>query len=252
MTISNDSRARIKQVFEPIALAMGRVGLTPDGLTLIGFGITVVGAILLAAQLWLIGGIVVFIGGVFDMFDGTLARATGKVSPLGAFMDSVFDRWGEAIVYLGIVIGSLGFLGDPTSEVRFPFGAVLAAAAMGSAFMVSYARAKSVGLGFTSGTGMAAVGIMPREVRLIVLSLGLILAGVSIAGDVSFPNTDLVQLGDTIQLDLEAGHGFIALALGVILVGSPITVIQRILHVRAQAKQDPSTTTTSTTNDPRF
>jgi CDP-diacylglycerol--glycerol-3-phosphate 3-phosphatidyltransferase len=94
MTISNDSRARVKKVFEPIALAMGRAGLTPDGLTLIGFAITVVGAILLAYEQWLIGGIVVFIGGVFDMFDGTLARATGLASPLGAFMDSVFDRAG--------------------------------------------------------------------------------------------------------------------------------------------------------------
>ena len=145
MTISNDSRARVKKIFEPIALGMGRIGLTPDGLTLIGFGITVVGAILLAMQSWLLGGLVVFIGGVFDMFDGTLARATGKVSNLGAFMDSVFDRWGEAIVYLGIVIGAAGADIDIT--------AILAAAAMGAAFMVSYARAKSEGLGFTAGHG---------------------------------------------------------------------------------------------------
>ena len=143
MTISNDSRTRIKKVFEPIALGMGRLGLTPDGLTLIGFGITVVGAILLAGQQWLLGGLVVFIGGVFDMFDGTLARATGKVSPLGAFMDSVFDRWGEAIVYLGIIVGCV--------VARFDLGAILAAAAMGSAFMVSYTRAKSEGLGLHRG-----------------------------------------------------------------------------------------------------
>src|SRR5436189_258951 len=85
-------------VADPIALAMGRAGLTPDALTLIGFGITVVGALLLVVNLWLLGGIVVFLGGAFDMFDGTLARATNQVSKLGAFMDSVFDRWGEAIV----------------------------------------------------------------------------------------------------------------------------------------------------------
>ena len=146
MTISNESRDRFKKVFEPIALGMGRLGLTPDALTLIGFGITVVGAVLLAAQQWLIGGIVVFVGGVFDMFDGTLARATGRVSKLGAFMDSVFDRWGEAIVYLGIVAGLRsrpGRASAPSSR----------AAAMGAAFMVSYARAKSEGLGFTSGKG---------------------------------------------------------------------------------------------------
>ena len=101
------------------------------------------------------------------MFDGTLARATGKVSKLGAFMDSVFDRWGEGVVYVGIVVGAL----DVGSSMR----PVLAAAAMGAAFMVSYTRAKSEGLGFTPGTGMAAVGVMPREVRLVILTLGLIL-----------------------------------------------------------------------------
>jgi CDP-diacylglycerol--glycerol-3-phosphate 3-phosphatidyltransferase len=211
MSISNESRGRIKKVFEPIALGMGRAGLTPDGLTLIGFGITVVGAALLAAQLWLVGGIVVFVGGVFDMFDGTLARATGKVSPLGAFMDSVFDRWGEAIVYLGIAWGAV----LAGSDVP----AILAAAAMGAAFMVSYTRAKSEGLGFTAGTGMAAVGVMPREIRLVILSLGLIVAGA------------------TANLDILSG------ALAIIAIGATITVIQRILHVRSQAKSAATTTT---------
>jgi CDP-diacylglycerol--glycerol-3-phosphate 3-phosphatidyltransferase len=204
MSISNESRGRIKQVFEPIALGMGRLGLTPDGLTLIGFAITVAGAALLSAQSWLLGGIVVFIGGAFDMFDGTLARATGKVSKLGAFMDSVFDRWGEAIVYLGIVWGGVLATNDRV--------AILAAAAMGAAFMVSYARAKSEGLGFTEGTGMAAVGLMPREIRLVILSLGLIVAGA------------------TANLDI------LALALAIIAIGATLTVIQRILHVRSQAR----------------
>ncbi len=170
MAISNDSRTRIKKAFEPVALGMGRLGLTPDALTLIGFAITVVGAILVAQQLWLAGGLVILLGGVFDMFDGTLARATGRVSNLGAFMDSVFDRAGEVIVYIGLVIG--------LQELGILNGTVLASAALGSAVLVSYTRAKSEGLGFTQGTGMAAVGIMPREVRIVVLSLGLILAGV--------------------------------------------------------------------------
>ncbi len=208
MTISNDSRARVKRIFEPIALAMGRLGLTPDMLTLIGFAITVTGAGLVALERFTIGGIVVFIGGAFDMFDGTLARATGKVSRLGAFMDSVFDRWGEVIVYTGIIIG--GELGGHT---RVP---ILAAIAMGSAFMVSYVRAKSEGLGFTAGTGMAAVGIMPREIRLVILSIGLIL---------------------TDAPDIKA----LEWALIIISIGATLTVIQRILHVRSQANQQPST-----------
>ena len=213
MTISNESRGRIKKVFEPIALAMGRAGLTPNGLTLIGFGISVVGAALLAAQAWVIGGIVVFIGGAFDMFDGTLARATGKVSPFGAFMDSVFDRWGEAIVYLGIAWG--GVLAGEDAV------AILATAALGAAFMVSYTRAKSEGLGFSPGIGMAAIGVMPREIRLIVLSLGLIVAGAT------------------------ANLTILAAALAIIAVGAVITVIQRILQTRSQAA---SATTSNTTH----
>ncbi len=101
-------RSRIRHVGEPVALFFGRIGLTPNALTLLGFLITVAGAALAAVGLWLAAGIVVFLGGVFDMFDGALARATGRASKLGAFLDSVFDRWGEAVVYVGIVVGCLG------------------------------------------------------------------------------------------------------------------------------------------------
>jgi CDP-diacylglycerol--glycerol-3-phosphate 3-phosphatidyltransferase len=215
LTISNESRSRIKGVFEPIALAMGRAGLTPDALTIIGFAITVVGAILLAMEQWLLGGIVVFAGGVFDMFDGTLARATGQASPLGGFMDSVFDRAGEVVVYIGIVAG--------LQAVGIGDGILLAAATMGAAVMVSYARAKSDAHGFTAGMGLAAVGVMPREVRLVILSLGLVLAGILGAS----------RTGDA----MPAGIAALYLALGVILVGSIVTVIQRIVFVRRQTSQ---------------
>jgi phosphatidylinositol phosphate synthase len=239
VSISNDSRGRIKKVFEPIALGMGRLGLTPDALTLIGFGITVVGAVLLAGQQWLVGGIVVFLGGAFDMFDGTLARATGKVSKLGAFMDSVFDRWGEAVVYVGIVIGA--------SRAHFELGAWFAAAALGSAFMVSYVRAKSEGLGFSQGTGMAAIGVMPREVRLVVLTVGLV--GAALLGGVM----PVEMMGENTGLGTSVdatGSFFLLLALGIIAIGSTITVIQRILHVRSQAKSA-ATPVTPTTQETR-
>jgi phosphatidylglycerophosphate synthase len=202
LTISNRSRDAIKAVFEPIALAMGRVGLTPDALTLIGFAITATGAILVALQHWTIGGIVVFIGGAFDMFDGTLARATGRVSRWGAFLDSVFDRGGEAIVYIGIVFGAA-----VDEHTRVP---ILATSAMAAAFMVSYVRARAEGLGFSPGKGMAAVGLMPREIRLVILSLGLIFA--------DSPNIKALEP-----------------TLAIITIGATLTVIQRILNVRSQA-----------------
>ena len=224
MTISNDSRARVKRVFEPIALGMGRLGLTPDALTLIGFGITVAGALLISQQLWLAGGLVLLLGGVFDLFDGTLARATGQVSRFGAFMDSVFDRVGEVIVYLSIAAG--------LQAIGIADGTLVAAAALGSAVLVSYTRAKSEGLGFTAGTGMAAIGIMPREVRLVILSVGLVLAG--LLGTIPDTSSCSTCAGG---LAFPLGAYFLILALGAITVGSTLTVIQRILHVRQQAKR---------------
>ncbi|MFH1475121.1 MAG: CDP-alcohol phosphatidyltransferase family protein [Chloroflexota bacterium] len=225
MAISNDTRTRARKVGEPIALFFGRLGLTPDGLTIIGFGITAIGALLLGLGLWLAGGIVVFVGAVFDMFDGALARATGRESRLGAFLDSVFDRCGEALVYVGIVWGTLDLgLWRPV---------VLAAAAMAAAFMVSYTRAKAEGLGFSAGTGMAAVGLAPREVRVVILTLGLVVAGIlpGFPADMDTPGAMAYPLS---ALALEA-------ALGLIAVLGTITVIQRILHTRAQARAGAAT-----------
>ena len=103
--ISPEQRSGIRARVEPIALAMSRAGLTPNMLTLIGFGIASLGGVLAAVEWWLLAGIVATAGAGFDMFDGAVARATGQVSKLGAFMDSTFDRWGEGVVYVGIVIG---------------------------------------------------------------------------------------------------------------------------------------------------
>jgi CDP-diacylglycerol--glycerol-3-phosphate 3-phosphatidyltransferase len=150
------------------------------------------------------------------MFDGTLARATGRVSKLGAFMDSVFDRWGEAIVYLGVVAGA--------AAQGQRLTAILGAAAMGAAFMVSYARAKSEGLGFTAGKGMAEVGLMPREIRLVVLSAGLVVAG--LLGGITSVDEPVTGL---------SAASIVNLALAVIAVLGTVTVIQRIVVVRRQA-----------------
>jgi len=204
----------------PIAIAFGRVGLTPNGLTVIGFLIAVAAAIAAAAQAWLIAGILVIGGGAFDLFDGALARATGKVSKLGAFMDSTFDRWGEAVVYVGVVWGTLDMgLWRPV---------VLAAAAMGAAFMVSYTRAKAESLGFTPGTGMANIGLAPREVRLVILTLGLVAAGLlpGLPADTGDGAGGLAYPLNALALEL---------ALGLIAVLATITTIQRIVHTISQA-----------------
>jgi CDP-diacylglycerol--glycerol-3-phosphate 3-phosphatidyltransferase len=223
--VSPATRQRVRDLATPIATALGRLGLTPNALTLIGFLGTCLAAFAAANQSWLAAGGLVLVFGIFDLFDGALARATGRPTKFGAFLDSTFDRAGEAVVYIGIAAG--------LQATGFADGFIVAIAAMAAAFMVSYTRAKAESLGFTAGTGMAAVGLMPREVRLVVLTIGLGSAGLfgtaasnpapgfSGAGGGAFP------LG---ILALEA-------SLGLIAVGASITTIQRILHVRAQSRE---------------
>jgi CDP-diacylglycerol---glycerol-3-phosphate 3-phosphatidyltransferase len=201
--VSPELRATARGRIEPFAKLFGRVGLTPNALTVIGLLIAGVAAIAAASQAWLIAGFLVAFGAAFDLFDGALARATGQTSKFGAFLDSTLDRAGEGVVYLGIIVG-LG-----TANVTY--GPLLAAAAMACAFMVSYTRAKSESLGYATGTGMANIGLAPREIRIAILTVGLLLAGL-----LSNPTALIV-------------------ALGLISVLATITTIQRILAVRAQA-----------------
>jgi CDP-diacylglycerol--glycerol-3-phosphate 3-phosphatidyltransferase len=199
--VSPELRTRVRALAEPIGRGLARLGLSPNAITVIGFLIACVAAVAAGAQWWPLAGFLVIFGGIFDMFDGMVARATGKVSKAGAFMDSTFDRWGEGVVYVGITAGCL-FAG-------YDLGAILAAGAMTSAFMVSYARARSESLGFAPGKGMANVGLAPREVRLVILTAGVALAGVNLA--------------------------ILGFTLGLIVVLATITTIQRIVVTLRQA-----------------
>lgn len=212
-TSATPKRDAVRHMADPLARRMAAAGLTANHLTLIGFGICVLGALLAAIEWWLLAGIIATAGSAFDMFDGAVARVTGTTSKLGAFLDSTFDRWGEAIVYLGIVIGC--------SRRGFELGVWLATAAMGAAFMVSYARARAESLGFAPGKGMAAVGLAPREVRVVILGIGLIMAGLT--GGVAPGATGQTVLGGALLL---------------IAALATVTVIQRILFTVRQAASE--------------
>ena len=220
--VSPATRQRVRDLATPIARGLGRLGLTPNALTVIGFLGTCCAAFAAATQAWLIAGVLVLAFGIFDLFDGTLARATGRATKLGAFLDSTFDRAGEGIVYVGVAAGSLA--------AGFDLGAVLSAGAMAAAFMVSYTRAKAESLGYASGSGLANVGLAPREVRIAILVVGLLAAGL-------LPGQPIVCV--SAPCPPPVGIGVLALggSLAVIVVLATITTIQRILHVRAQSME---------------
>jgi CDP-diacylglycerol---glycerol-3-phosphate 3-phosphatidyltransferase len=220
--VSPELRARVRVLADPIARGFGRVGLTPNALTLIGFAISGAAAIACASGSWLAGAALVLFGGAFDLLDGALARATGTASRLGAFMDSTFDRAGEAVVYLGIVYAC--------GAADFPLGALLAGAAMAAAFLVSYTRARAESLGFTPGRGMAAIGVAPREVRIVVLTVGLV--AVHLQGGLH----ELVGSDGRTALGID-GRTALGITLFVIAALATVTVIQRIAHVMNQAAE---------------
>jgi CDP-diacylglycerol--glycerol-3-phosphate 3-phosphatidyltransferase len=232
--VSPATRQRVRDLAIPIATALGRLGLTPNALTVSGFLGTCVAAWAATNQAWLAAAILVLVFGMFDLFDGALARATGRATKLGAFLDSTFDRAGEAIVYIGIAAGCLA--------AGFQVGALIAATALATSQLVSYVRAKAESLGFSPGSGMAAVGLAPREVRLVLLALGLALAGflggvsdVQLSVCPGTPGQACTALLGT--FGPSGGQLWLGGSLGLIAILATITTIQRILHVRAQSRE---------------
>ena len=156
-------RALSNYVETPVALLMGRMGLTPNLVTIIGLLIAVAAAYLIAVGQWWAGGLVALFAGIFDMFDGALARNTGRASNFGALLDSTIDRVSEAVVLLGVLAFYLTSDND--------WGAMLVYAALVGSIMVSYMRARSEGLGIE-----CKVGVMQRPERVALTGLGLIVA----------------------------------------------------------------------------
>ena len=138
-----------------------RTGITPNGLTLLGFVLTVVAAYLLATGIFVWGAVVLTVGSIFDMMDGHLARATGQTSVFGAFLDSSLDRYSESVILIGLTYYFAG-QGRPTEVV------LLSATLVGS-LMVSYTRARAEGLGIE-----CKVGMFQRPERVVLLVVGLL------------------------------------------------------------------------------
>lgn len=197
--VSPETRRRVRGLVVPVAVAMGRIGLTPNGLTVLGFLGTCVAAVAAAAQLWVVAGVLVIGFGIFDLFDGALARATGRATRFGAFLDSTADRTGESLVLAGVAVSC--------AVAAFPLGVTLAALALGVVPVVTYTRAKAEAIGLHG-----EVGVAPRPERLVILAAGLVLGAL-------------------------VGRVWLAAAMGLLAILSSITIVQRIIHTKRQLDQ---------------
>jgi CDP-diacylglycerol--glycerol-3-phosphate 3-phosphatidyltransferase len=190
--LTNVARAWGAHLIGPVAHALSRLGLSPNAVTVLGFLLNVGVATILATGRLQLGGLLLVVTLAFDAVDGTMARTQGNVSRFGAFLDSTLDRWTELVLYSALVWHYLAMGRDV--EV------LLAVAAMGASFMVSYTRARAEGVGL-----VCKEGVFTRFERLVVLIVGMLL-------------------------------GRTPWALGVIAVLAGITAVQRI-HVTFRADQ---------------
>src|SRR5271170_6126445 len=173
--------------------------LTPNAISLTGFVLNLVAAVLVWEQLFFLGGVAFIVGSTMDTLDGRYSRMSGKGTPFGAFLDSTLDRVEEGIV-LAAVAGYFALQGDraATSAVVI---AVLAS------LMVSYTRARAEALGVE-----CKVGIATRPVRVVILAIGLLFAKGASLG----------------SFELLKPAVYVLAAL------SAITAAQRIWHVRSE------------------
>ena len=167
--------------------------LTPNAISITGLVGNLIAAVLILEEHFVLAGIAFILGSLCDMFDGRYSRMSGKGTPFGAFLDSTLDRVEEGVVLAAVA----AWFAKESNELAV--GATVLAV-VGS-YMVSYTRARAEALGVE-----CKVGIADRAVRVVILSAGLLLAG----------------------LELLAPAVYVLAAL------STITVVQRIWHVRRE------------------
>jgi CDP-diacylglycerol---glycerol-3-phosphate 3-phosphatidyltransferase len=199
------------RLIDPAVRAMVRRGIHPNAVTTLGFLSVVAAGVLYHLDHVRWAGVLVLFGGLWDIFDGQLARVSGMASKFGAFYDSTLDRISEIVVFLGL-LSLYNRYGRELGDVWMVYALFLA---MGGSLMVSYTRARAEGLGLD-----CRVGVMQRPARVLLLGLGSLSFGLMWGGLVL--NTVIV----------------------LVAVLTNVTAVQRILWVQRRASgvhvDDPS------------
>ncbi|MEI7752272.1 MAG: CDP-alcohol phosphatidyltransferase family protein [Candidatus Omnitrophota bacterium] len=180
---------KVEPIVKAIVSFLTAQGISPTQLTLAGAALSLLTGVIYAKGYFFLGGVMLFIAGAADLLDGPLARATGKASPWGAFLDSAVDRYSDFFVFAGLATYFVH-----SGEIFWFF--VTLGIILGS-FVVGYTKARAEN--FIKDCG---VGTFGRSERILLL----------IVGTLVFP--------------------FLKLVLLVLLVGTHVTALQRILHTK--------------------
>ncbi len=197
-----------------VAALLARTGLSPSVFTIAGLLLACAAGFFLWTGHLFTGGVLLFLGGLFDSVDGAVARISGKATKFGALLDSTLDRYSEFAVFLGFY----GYLGH-SYACFVDFFQVMAIVALIGSVMVSYVRARSEGLGIS-----CSVGFWQRPERVIALGTASIITGAL--------NPVLISLSYNYLHDF-----FIKLIIIILAVGANITAVKRLFHGRAVLRE---------------
>ncbi|MFA5032507.1 MAG: CDP-alcohol phosphatidyltransferase family protein [bacterium] len=150
-------KLKVRKLLSPVA--KGLSGLSPDFLTIIGFIITCISGVYYSNGTFWIAGIILLVGGIFDMLDGEVARITNKVSKAGAFLDSCLDRVSDFVILFGMFLWYMK--GNDISTC------IITILTIGSSSIVPYARARAESLGQECKGGLA-----DRGIRIPIIIIG--------------------------------------------------------------------------------
>lgn len=145
-------------LYKVLSRFFGKRG-NPNAFTILGFFATIVAALFLLRERWVATGLMIILSGLFDLFDGVIARKLGRVTLLGGFLDSVLDRYSDLLLLLALLIH---YLKNGRSDL-----VVLTFIVTLGTVLIPYVRAKAESLQVA-----CTVGLMERAERIILLSAG--------------------------------------------------------------------------------
>jgi archaetidylinositol phosphate synthase len=157
-------KERVQQLLNSEAKAAHTIGLTPNIISIIGFAFSISAAAAYAlASTWswllLLAVFLILFSGFCDALDGIVARTYNQATAFGGFFDSLLDRYADAIIFSGIIVGGL-------CDVYLGLAALL------GSMLVSYSRARAE----TIGVKMESVGIAERAERILILTIASVAA----------------------------------------------------------------------------
>jgi len=168
-------RKPVYGIIDPTVRWIVARGIHPNLVTTLGFLCVVGAGYMYHLDHVRTAGLLVLLGGMWDIFDGQVARVSGMASKFGSFYDSTLDRISEIVVFLGL-LSLYNSYGRQLADVWMVY---VIFAAMGGSLMVSYTRARAQGLGLD-----CTVGLMQRPERVVLLGVGSLAFGLDFGGTV--------------------------------------------------------------------